>query len=202
MGKIQHYTFPLQASFKLTDPDMNLSLQSARLIYSPIQLSDAEEVFIYAKEEEVARFTSWEAHQSIQDTEAFLHHVVSRHNETAGCIHIVFAMRLQQSGPAIGTISFRQSSREIAHIDYALSQNYWGQGLVTEAVKNITDWAFIILPELTEIHSGCLIDNRGSVRVLEKCGFRRQNTYYSRRQGKFNNRLLGTGEYVLYRKSA
>lgn len=181
---------------------MNLSFQSARLAYSPIQLSDAQDVFAYASDEAVARFTSWEAHQSIQDTEAFLHHVLSRHNETEGSIHVVFAMRLKQTGPVIGTVSLSQNNQATAHLDYALARDYWGQGLVTEAVKKMIAWAFEVLSELTEIHSGCLIDNRGSVRVLEKCGFEYQNTDYSKREGKFDNKILGTVEYIFHRKKA
>lgn len=181
---------------------MNLSFQSARLAYSPIQLSDAEDVFAYASDEAVAKFTSWEAHQSIQDTEVFLHHVLSRHNETEGCIHVVFAIRFRQSGPVIGTISLSQNKPTTAHLDYALARDFWGQGLVSEAVKKITAWTFEALPELTAVHSGCLIDNRGSVRVLEKCGFEYQNTDYSKREGKFDNKILGTVEYIFHRKKA
>lgn len=181
---------------------MNLSFQSARLAYSPIQLSDAEDVFAYASDEAVAKFTSWNAHQSIQDTEAFLHHVLSRHNETEGCIHVVFAMRLNPTGPVIGTISLSQKNPATAHLDYALARDYWGQGLVSEAVKKITTWAFETLPEMTEVHSGCLLDNQGSVRVLEKCGFKHQNTYYVKREGKFNNKIMGTVEYILHQEEA
>lgn len=181
---------------------MNLAFQSARLTYSPIQLSDAEDVFAYASDEAVARFTSWEAHQSIQDTEAFLHHVLSRHNETEGCIHVVFAMRLKPSEPVIGTISLSQSSAKVAHIDYALSRNYWGQGLVTEAVESLVEWTFQKLPVISEIHSGCLELNTGSVRVLEKCGFTLQKTYMSQRGEKFNNTMMYTNEYAFYKNKS
>lgn len=178
---------------------MDLIIQSERLTLLPLQLSDTADMFEYASDPEVARFTSWSAHSDIQDTEGFISHVLSRHQELPGLVHVVFAIRLNTSHQVIGTISIGQTEMNSAHLDYALSQKYWGQGMITEAVKSLIEWAFIEVQMLTEIHSGCLSTNIGSVRVLEKCGFSLRNTYISKRKGKFNNRILETNEYVLLR---
>ncbi len=178
---------------------MDLIIRSERLILVPLQLSDAPDVFEYASDPEVARFTSWSAHHSIVDTEAFQGHVLSRHQVIPGLVHVVFAIRLNTSNQVIGTVSISQTEKNSAHLDYALSQHYWGQGLITEAVKNLIEWAFNEIQTLTELHSGCLSMNKGSVRVLEKCGFRLQNSYSSKRTGKFNNQILETNEYILLR---
>lgn len=178
---------------------MDLIIQSERLTLMPIQLSDAADVFEYASDPAVSRFTSWPVHQSVQDTEAFLHHVLSRHQETPNHIHIVFAIRLHMNNQVIGTISISQIDSFSAHLDYALSQKYWRQGMITEVVQRLIEWTFSEIHTLTEIHSGCLSTNIGSVKVLEKSGFSLHKTYSSERGGKFHNNVLTTHEYILYR---
>ncbi len=55
-------------------------------------------------------------------------------------------------------------------ITYFLGEDYWGSGLATEAAQAIIDLAFST-PEIERILGRCGASNRGSRRVLEKCGF-------------------------------
>ena len=55
-------------------------------------------------------------------------------------------------------------------IGYVLAKDYWGRGLMPEAVKAVIDWMF----EHTDIDfltCGYFVHNRQSKRVQEKCGF-------------------------------
>ncbi len=55
-------------------------------------------------------------------------------------------------------------------ITYFLGQDFWGSGLGTEAAQAVIDHAFAAL-DLERIIGRCVAGNRGSRRVLEKCGF-------------------------------
>lgn len=58
-----------------------------------------------------------------------------------------------------------------AELAYVLSQAYWGQGLMTEAVKTLTFLAFQEFG-LKELVITCHLDNLVSQRVAEKAGYR------------------------------
>jgi RimJ/RimL family protein N-acetyltransferase len=55
-------------------------------------------------------------------------------------------------------------------INYFLGEAYWGCGLATEAAQAVIDHAFAVL-DIERIIGRCMAANRGSRRVLEKCGF-------------------------------
>ena len=55
-------------------------------------------------------------------------------------------------------------------IGYLLAEKIWGQGLATELVMGLADWART-QPGIHTLTGGVDPTNRASVRVLEKCGF-------------------------------
>lgn len=74
----------------------------------------------------------------------------------------------------------------VAELGYWLAPEYWGQGIMTEAVKSFVRYAFADL-NLLRLWTRVFEFNRGSRRVLEKNGFQlegiqRQHVY---RNGKF-----------------
>ena len=57
-----------------------------------------------------------------------------------------------------------------AEIGYWLGEEFWGRGIVTEAVRALTDWAFLNF-DLCRIYAGVFEWNPGSMRVLEIAGY-------------------------------
>ncbi|HET7814267.1 MAG TPA: GNAT family N-acetyltransferase, partial [Candidatus Baltobacteraceae bacterium] len=55
-------------------------------------------------------------------------------------------------------------------IGYILAPSHWGKGIVPEGVTAVLDFARRM--GLRRIHGTCDPDNRASIRVFEKCGFR------------------------------
>jgi RimJ/RimL family protein N-acetyltransferase len=68
----------------------------------------------------------------------------------------------QVAGNVLKFVMFEQPS-----VAYWLGKEYWGRGIATAALG-------LLLQEQTErpLYARAAKDNRGSVRVLEKCGFR------------------------------
>jgi len=57
------------------------------------------------------------------------------------------------------------------NIGYLLAENYWGQGYASELLQALVKH-FQSKPNITGIFAGVESDNRASIRVLEKCGFK------------------------------
>jgi len=61
-------------------------------------------------------------------------------------------------------VSWQQEGRR--EISYWLGREYWGRGIATSALR------MFLAQELTRpLHARAALDNRASIRVLEKCGF-------------------------------
>lgn len=78
------------------------------------------------------------------------------------------------AGKAVGGIGLvlrDDINRCRAEIGYWLGEAYWGHGIVTEAVRALTEWAFDNF-DLASIYAGVLEWNPASARVLEKAGYK------------------------------
>jgi len=63
--------------------------------------------------------------------------------------------------------------RFTAELGYWLGEPFWGRGIMTDAVRHFTAWAFHHF-ELHRIHATVFAGNQASVRVLEKADFQRE----------------------------
>ena len=70
----------------------------------------------------------------------------------------------------IGLVLKDDVFRRSAEIGYWLGEEYWGRGIVTEAVRAVTDYAFATF-DLCRVFAGVFEWNPGSMRVLEKAGY-------------------------------
>ncbi|GLJ34276.1 hypothetical protein SUGI_0688850 [Cryptomeria japonica] len=61
-----------------------------------------------------------------------------------------------------------------AELGYAVSRNYWGVGIATEAVMRAVQAGFSELPGLRRIQAIVLPENLPSQKVVEKAGFTRE----------------------------
>lgn len=72
---------------------------------------------------------------------------------------------------AIGMIPVGKGWKEHqAEIGYWIGEPYWGKGLATKAVKQFCEYCFQELG-YKKLFGGVLSPNKGSMRVLERCGF-------------------------------
>jgi RimJ/RimL family protein N-acetyltransferase len=71
---------------------------------------------------------------------------------------------------AIGLVLYDDVFRRSAEIGYWLGEEFWGKGIVTEAVAALTDYAFSNF-DLCRIYAGVFEWNPPSMRVLEKAGY-------------------------------
>ena len=77
------------------------------------------------------------------------------------------------NGDLAGVIGIDQRDdiyRKSPLLGYWLRQDYWGKGIMTEAVKLVTAYAFANL-DIVRLQAGVLSNNPRSMRVLQKAGF-------------------------------
>jgi len=73
----------------------------------------------------------------------------------------------------IGIVPQKDVERITAELGYWLGENYWNQGIMTEAVKQMVTYAFAHFP-LRKIYAPVFDFNSASQRVLQKAGFGRE----------------------------
>lgn len=74
---------------------------------------------------------------------------------------------------AVGVIGLEMRDdvyRKAPLLGYWLGEEFWGRGIMTQAVKLVTEYAFANL-DIVRIQAGVLSNNPRSMRVLEKAGF-------------------------------
>lgn len=83
------------------------------------------------------------------------------------------ALAIVVEGQAVGGIGLILRDdiyRRSAEIGYWLGEEFWGRGIMTEAVQTVTEYAFAHY-DLCRIYAGVFEFNSGSMRVLEKAGY-------------------------------
>lgn len=171
----------------------NVILKTDRLTLRPWKESDLEDFYAYASVDGVGQMAGWLPHKDMEESRTILTHFIEGKKTFA----------LEYRGKVIGSLGV-ETYREALYpelsdlrgrsIGYVLSKDYWGQGLMPEAVKAVIDWLFDTI-KLDFIFVGHFDWNRQSRRVIEKCGFRYlTSTKYETRY----NTVETTMDYVLY----
>ena len=92
-----------------------------------------------------------------------------------------FAFAIIVDNIAIGSIGiFRQGNihRRTAELGYYIAEEYWGKGIMTEAVRQICEYVFS-KSDIIRIFAEPFTYNIASCRVLEKAGFQYEGTLRS-----------------------
>ncbi|MBE6899343.1 MAG: GNAT family N-acetyltransferase [Ruminococcaceae bacterium] len=111
-----------------------------------------------------------------------------------------FAFAITLDDKAIGSIgAFRQQNihRQTAEMGYYIAEEYWGKGIMTDAVKQICEYVFKN-SDILRIYAEPFSYNAGSCRVLEKAGFQYEGTL--RNNAVKNGKVLDMKLYSLLRE--
>jgi ribosomal-protein-alanine N-acetyltransferase len=153
--------------------ELDLVLTTARLRLRPIQETDVDDLWPYASDPAVPRMMSWSAHTDRSQTLDFIRHVSGTLTGNTGVTWVI-----EHDGRAMGCVGlddlefeFRAWRLDRAELGYWIAPPLWGRGLMTEAAHAVVRCAFEMIG-LHKVTCGCLVDNVGSRRVIEKLGFR------------------------------
>lgn len=148
----------------------NIVIQTPRLRLRPWKASDLQDFYEYASVDGVGQMAGWLPHTSLDVSRQILDCFIAEKK--------VLALELRENGKVIGSLGFeeRTETSEIhsslmgRELGYVLSKDYWGQGLMPEAVQAVITYSF---EKLNYDYLLCahFVRNPQSRRVVEKCGF-------------------------------
>ena len=148
----------------------NVILKTERLLIRPWRQSDLDDFYSYASVDGVGQMAGWKPHESKKESKIILDMFIS-HKKT-------FALEYQ--GKVIGSVGIEKynethfpefENKKCREIGYVLSKEYWGQGLMPEALKEVIRFLFENA-NLDVIFCGHFLWNEQSHRVQEKSGFK------------------------------
>ncbi|HLD33813.1 MAG TPA: GNAT family N-acetyltransferase [Candidatus Nanoarchaeia archaeon] len=129
--------------------------------------SDAEDMYTHVKEKEVSRWMLRIPHPyKLSDAKQFIQKVQERKNE------YTFGIVLQETNELVGVLTLRNidNTHKNVELAYWLGKQFWNQGIMTEAIKQIVSFAKNKL-KMHRIYATAFETNKASQRVLEKNGF-------------------------------
>lgn len=103
---------------------------------------------------------------TLSDARNWLESVIDRLPET----NFAIANVNDEAVGGIGFILQQDVGRRSAEVGYWLGEEYWGRGLATQAVKVITEYAFVHY-DICRLYAHVFEWNVASTRVLEKAGY-------------------------------
>ncbi|KAH6821589.1 Acyl-CoA N-acyltransferases superfamily protein [Perilla frutescens var. hirtella] len=139
-----------------------------KITLRPIKVSDIEDFMVWASDERVSHFCTWETYTS---------HDQALHFFNNNAIPHPWYQAICTDDRAIGSISVTPNSGNrscTAELGYVLAFDHWGKGIATEAVKIAASTIFRDWPLLERLEAFVDVDNIGSQRVLAKSGFVRE----------------------------
>ncbi|MFR7589882.1 MAG: GNAT family N-acetyltransferase [Longibaculum sp.] len=146
-------------------------LETERLLLRPWCEKDLKDFNEYASQDGVGEMAGWSTHQSLEESKEVLNMFIEEKK--------TFAIEFKSNHKVIGSLGIEEDrlvndpafqdvyGREIG---YVLSRDYWGQGIMCEAVLRVIQYCFEDL-HYDYLLCGYFLKNHQSARVNEKCGF-------------------------------
>lgn len=158
-----------------------------------IDRSDYLDYFYIGCDTETVKYLSWGPFKTLQESLWVMDNIFLKRVEDG--IPIGYAIVEKKSDKMIGVIDFHTYYPDIntGEIGYILAREYWGNGIMTQALRAIIDVGFQEL-DLDKIIIGHVKENEGSKHVILKNKFKYEFTNY----GKFTDRSGKKHDVLMY----
>ncbi len=149
----------------------NVIIETNRLRLRMFHELDLMDFYAYASVPGVGEMAGWPHHKNIETSQRILKTFIEEKE--------IFAIVHKEHNKVIGSLGLHNSwanddkqleSLKSREIGYVLAKEYWGQGLMPEAVEAVIEYCFQILG-IEALTCGHFTENNQSRRVIEKCGF-------------------------------
>ena len=145
-------------------------LHTERLTLRPWTMDDLVDFNEYASVDGVGQMAGWTPHKSIDESREILRMFISEKKTFA----------IEFDGKVVGSLGIEEyHEKELPEFEnwrgrelgFVLSKDYWGRGLMPEAVMSVIKYLFETVG-LDFIVCGHFVENYQSQRAQEKCGFK------------------------------
>ena len=172
------------------------TLETPRLRLRKLSMRDAQDIFDYSQDPQVARYVLWEAQTSLSEARSYIRFMLRKYRlgEPAS-----WGIEWKETGRIIGTIGFMWIQRDnaAAEVGYSLSRAYWNRGIMTEALSALLRYGFRSM-NLNRIEAQHETENPASGAVMRKCGMQREGTLRQRLLNK--GRVVDVELYAILRR--
>ncbi len=154
------------------------------------QKGDEKSLVVYLNNKKIYKNTATIPYPYASDDAKYWINLNLKLQKEKAPLQINFA--IESNGEVIGSIGFHHIQRDHqAEIGYWLAESYWGQGIITEAIRRIMSYGFKGL-KLKRIYAPVFSFNRGSQKVLKKAGFRQEGILKKgfKKDGKFIDLII------------
>lgn len=148
------------------------TLRAKRVELCALTVADVPALFELFGDPAVTRYWSWPAFERIEQAADLFAQIAQSFADKS---LFQWGIREVESGRVIGTTTLFQldGRHRRGEVGFALRQDRWGQGLAGEAVARLLDFSFGEL-ELHRLEADADPRNAGSLKLLERAGFRRE----------------------------
>jgi [ribosomal protein S5]-alanine N-acetyltransferase len=173
---------------------LTLPVRTARLNLREFVQADLEAVHAYSVDPRVTRYLFFGPRDE-ESTQEYLDGLLASQREVPRT-RFELAVEEMASGRVIGACDLSLIERDVVDLGYMLAAPEWGNGFATEIALALIDAAFYDL-RAERVISTVDVNNKASIRVLEKIGMRWEAVFRKHRRAK--NRWWDCHLYVLPR---
>ncbi len=146
-----------------------IKIETERLILRRFTIDDADSMFTnWASDNEICKYMRWTRHVNKEETKEKISSWVAFYSKKS---FYQWAITLKGNDEPIGAIGlFVVNEFDLCgDVGYCISKKSWGQGIATEALRAVLNFAFEIV-RFNRIETYHSINNPASGRVMEKSG--------------------------------
>jgi len=150
------------------------TLKGLGLVLRPLTPTDTGFLFSWCSNPNVAKYVTWEAHQSVAVTEQVMQRFLDGY---ASGKDAPWGITLEDEDRVVGTIGLQSwhSSHRSVDMGYAIGEPWWGQGLASRAATLVRDYLFFNT-QINRLGAQCEVPHLASARVMEKIGMQYEGT--------------------------
>ena len=142
---------------------MKKIIESKRLLLRELDISDSEDFYNLNSDPEVLKYTGDRAFLSISEAESFLKNYDDYKKNGFGR----WAVISKDSNDFLGWCGLKLNEEKLIDLGFRFFKNQWKKGYATESARASLEYGFNNL-KINEIIGRASIDNKASVKVLEK----------------------------------
>jgi ribosomal-protein-alanine N-acetyltransferase len=169
------------------------ALETERLLLRKMTMDDSSFLFELRTNDLVNRYTDRPKMKNLDEAKEKMKTIISMCENNEG---VAWAIEMKENKKQVGDISFWRIIKEHhrAEIGYSSLPDYWGKGLMAEAMRRVIAYGFSVL-KFHSIEANVNPLNLSSIKLLERTGFVREA--YFRENYFFNEKFLDSAIYSL-----
>ncbi|MBQ8954246.1 MAG: GNAT family N-acetyltransferase [Clostridia bacterium] len=171
-------------------------IETERLVLRRLEMADAQDIFDYGRDPEVARHVLWEPYRSVSESRSYIRNMQRRYRLGEASS---WGIELKETGRVVGTIGYMwyQEEHSSVEVGYSLARPHWNKGLMTEALRAVIAHSFETL-HVNRVEAQHELTNPASGEVMKKCGMRFEGTLRQRLRNK--GRYVDVALYAILRE--